>query len=501
MSFKLGFYTKNTLCLITVLFLFSIPIFCQSTKPKLVEQTKAKSQSTPLTLTPDNLKKEAYKMWFHWYKAKQQGKVYPQPTLDIPNYLDAKEANKVRMAWQQAQQQAQRDIQQFQGNVIKRMDMASAYKIWAEWYLGQHQGKNVAMPNLVVRNVDQKEAKRIQAIWQQAQIKAQNDIKNQLANNKKPQLTQVNNSFENVQTVSSVQANSPSNSMVSPTPNTRLFAGQEYDADLGLYYNRSRYLKTSSGRFITQDSFEGSIFQPQSLHKYNYAHNNPTNNLDPTGQSITTIAAAFNYALPLTTISARPIGSFFTQNDAAAFVGNDMKSVNEALTEAKNITTKNTRCDLALFETRYLGTPSPNVYSLNTLVSQLNPLTNLFDGRNSTYIPLVAGNPNKLSIKEIFKKNPQAAAVTTLYNNRSAIFINKPFFDFVDLPKFARSTILLHESVHAFGNLEDTDFGKTLEEGSFFLNTRIASECYPGIMANDSLRTRLFGNLTGISLK
>ena len=33
------------------------------------------------------------------------------------------------------------------------------------------------------------------------------------------------------------------------TPNNYLFAGEQYDPALGLYYNRARYLNTITGRF------------------------------------------------------------------------------------------------------------------------------------------------------------------------------------------------------------------------------------------------------------
>lgn len=49
------------------------------------------------------------------------------------------------------------------------------------------------------------------------------------------------------------------------------------------YYNRARYLNTGTGRFFTQDSFEGNQYDPRSLHKYLYAANNPINLLDPSG--------------------------------------------------------------------------------------------------------------------------------------------------------------------------------------------------------------------------
>jgi RHS repeat-associated protein len=41
------------------------------------------------------------------------------------------------------------------------------------------------------------------------------------------------------------------------TPNNYFFAGEQFDPDLGLYYNRARYLNTSTGRFWDMDSYEG----------------------------------------------------------------------------------------------------------------------------------------------------------------------------------------------------------------------------------------------------
>jgi len=53
----------------------------------------------------------------------------------------------------------------------------------------------------------------------------------------------------------------------SPTPNEFLFAGEQLDSDLGLYYNRARYLNTSTGRFWTMDTDEGDQDLPLSLHR------------------------------------------------------------------------------------------------------------------------------------------------------------------------------------------------------------------------------------------
>jgi RHS repeat-associated protein len=69
------------------------------------------------------------------------------------------------------------------------------------------------------------------------------------------------------------------------TPNEFLYCGEQFDPNVGFYYNRARYLDPSSGRFMTMDTYEGSQHDPASLHKYLYAHADPVNNLDPSGHA------------------------------------------------------------------------------------------------------------------------------------------------------------------------------------------------------------------------
>ena len=67
------------------------------------------------------------------------------------------------------------------------------------------------------------------------------------------------------------------------TPNNCLYAGQQFDSDLGFYYLRARYLNPNTGRFWTMDSYEGNNEDPLSLHKYLYCEANPVNGFDPSG--------------------------------------------------------------------------------------------------------------------------------------------------------------------------------------------------------------------------
>jgi RHS repeat-associated protein len=67
------------------------------------------------------------------------------------------------------------------------------------------------------------------------------------------------------------------------TVNNYLFAGEQFDPALGIYYNRARYYDQRQGRFWTMDSFEGSANEPATLHRYLYTTNNPISLVDPSG--------------------------------------------------------------------------------------------------------------------------------------------------------------------------------------------------------------------------
>jgi RHS repeat-associated protein len=72
----------------------------------------------------------------------------------------------------------------------------------------------------------------------------------------------------------------------SATPNNYLYCGQQFDWDLGLYYNRARYLCNDIGRFMSRDGDYGNNEDPLSLHKYLYAQDDPVDNTDPTGHAL-----------------------------------------------------------------------------------------------------------------------------------------------------------------------------------------------------------------------
>ncbi len=75
--------------------------------------------------------------------------------------------------------------------------------------------------------------------------------------------------------------------MFGASENNYLYTGEQYDPNVGFYYLRARYYNQSVGRFLTMDTWAGSIFEPASLHKYLYAEANPVMYIDPSGHRYT----------------------------------------------------------------------------------------------------------------------------------------------------------------------------------------------------------------------
>jgi RHS repeat-associated protein len=72
-------------------------------------------------------------------------------------------------------------------------------------------------------------------------------------------------------------------SQTGTTPNNYLFAGEQFDPVLGIYYNRARYYDQRAGRFWSMDTNEPFGGDPRELHKYLYASADPVNRIDPSG--------------------------------------------------------------------------------------------------------------------------------------------------------------------------------------------------------------------------
>jgi RHS repeat-associated protein len=61
------------------------------------------------------------------------------------------------------------------------------------------------------------------------------------------------------------------------------FTGEAWDGEVELLYLRARYYQPETGRFITKDPWRGDVWRPETLNRYVYVRNNPTNSTDPSG--------------------------------------------------------------------------------------------------------------------------------------------------------------------------------------------------------------------------
>ncbi|MGQ0556821.1 MAG: polymorphic toxin-type HINT domain-containing protein, partial [Nitrospiraceae bacterium] len=87
-----------------------------------------------------------------------------------------------------------------------------------------------------------------------------------------------------------------------------LYRGERWDANVAAYDLRARIYTPGNGRFLTQDSFAGFGQDPQSLHKYTYTHNDPVNNIDPTGHF--TMGEAMATAGTVATLAMTAVSSY-----------------------------------------------------------------------------------------------------------------------------------------------------------------------------------------------
>ena len=62
------------------------------------------------------------------------------------------------------------------------------------------------------------------------------------------------------------------------------YAGEWFDADVEAQYLRARWYDVATGRFTSEDPWEGDYERPHSLNPYLYVLVNPVNILDPSGQ-------------------------------------------------------------------------------------------------------------------------------------------------------------------------------------------------------------------------
>ena len=121
----------------------------------------------------------------------------------------------------------------------------------------------------------------------------------------------------------------PGSTTVTATPNEFLFAGEQFDSDLHLYYNRARYLNVTTGRFWTMDPQPELPSDPGTLHRYLYVRANPVNRVDPKGlQDEIEEVAAEGISEELDAVSVPSNGVQLVEN-----IGNEASALEQTATE------------------------------------------------------------------------------------------------------------------------------------------------------------------------
>lgn len=125
---------------------------------------------------------------------------------------------------------------------------------------------------------------------------------------------------------------------------------------------RPRYYQPTTGRFTQLDPFGGDTADPQTLHKYNYAHSNPVMNIDPTGMfTMVELGIAVGIVALLAVIMyAGYLGYSYYNDDPDAKI---VKSaIADATTLVKDAITKLTRWTVADQSeyTKWFGAPTPS---------------------------------------------------------------------------------------------------------------------------------------------
>ncbi len=88
------------------------------------------------------------------------------------------------------------------------------------------------------------------------------------------------------------------------------YTGKLLDEATGLYYEGARYYDPETGRFITEDSYNGTKTDPISQNKYIYGGDNPMRYVDPTGHWLVSSYRVYGggaeyHPTPLTTATSK----------------------------------------------------------------------------------------------------------------------------------------------------------------------------------------------------
>ena len=95
-------------------------------------------------------------------------------------------------------------------------------------------------------------------------------------------------------------------------PQPYAFTGEPLDLNVGWQHHRARWMDPAVGRFVRMDPWEGSRFEPATLHRYLYVAGDPVGKVDPSG---------LEFNLPTVTAMIGTIGTLATRSFGAIMRG------------------------------------------------------------------------------------------------------------------------------------------------------------------------------------
>ncbi|KAB3524800.1 RHS repeat-associated core domain-containing protein, partial [Alkaliphilus serpentinus] len=129
-----------------------------------------------------------------------------------------------------------------------------------------------------------------------------------------------------------------------PDPNdTNVFrySGEYFDKETGTIYLRARYYNPYIGRFISEDTYKGTINDPLSLNYYIYCAGNPINYIDPSGHKREGVTERRPHERSRQTNAYQPVGKGMSFNITVggAEVGVEVIWYNADAFDVKNLPT------------------------------------------------------------------------------------------------------------------------------------------------------------------
>lgn len=131
---------------------------------------------------------------------------------------------------------------------------------------------------------------------------------------------------------------------VENTPQDHEFGGGRHDDESGLTYMNARYYDSELGHFVSADTLVPDLLDPQSLHRYSYAQQDPINFWDPSGHMRASVERKKELeaqAIPWGSMylaSCAGFGNFAVSacgaDSVGLFTGRDYAATTKALSEA-----------------------------------------------------------------------------------------------------------------------------------------------------------------------